>query len=292
MATECEVVTARAGPLVPEMDCFSPCEAEFLYKQIFDASDYTQYGIAIHKGDVIMDVGCNIGMFGVYALLQTSGEVTLYSFEPVPAVAELCKRNLHRHEKQAPRTTHVFPVGLTSPEKVGSATFDFYPGYSLLSSCYDWNSDEREKIGLELVKNGSNMQACLDSVEKTMKAVAVKVELKTLSQIIDQEGIARIDLLKIDVEKAEWDVLMGIRQDHWARINQIVIETHLIGNRVQEVERLLRVHGFDHIHIGKSTVPSFLAYKMFGTVCAPGDGVESKEGLVCNLYASRSFRQR
>ena len=51
-------------------------------------------------------------------------------------------------------------------------------------------------------------------------------QVKTLSRVIEENGIEIIDLLKIDVEKAEWDVLKGIKPGHWPRIRQLVIEVH------------------------------------------------------------------
>ena len=41
-------------------------------------------------------------------------------------------------------------------------------------------------------------------------ATTVSAQLRTLSSVIAEEGIDRIDLLKINVEKSELDVLLGL----------------------------------------------------------------------------------
>jgi hypothetical protein len=68
--------------------------------------------------------------------------------------------------------------------------------------------------------------------------------LRTLSEIVDEERVMRIDLLKIDAERSERDVLAGIRAEHWGLIRQVVIEVHDEAGGLDEVQRLLAEHGF------------------------------------------------
>jgi len=48
--------------------------------------------------------------------------------------------------------------------------------------------------------------------------------LRRLSDVIATEGVERIDLLKIDVQRAELDVL-SIESEDWAKIQQMM-EVH------------------------------------------------------------------
>ena len=68
--------------------------------------------------------------------------------------------------------------------------------------------------------------------------------MRTLSEIIREEGIERIDLLKIDVEKSEADVLAGIADDDWQKIRQIVIEAHDVDGQLGRLIQLLSDHGY------------------------------------------------
>jgi acyl carrier protein len=66
--------------------------------------------------------------------------------------------------------------------------------------------------------------------------------LRTLSEVIREQGVERIDLLKIDAEKSELDVLMGIAENDWHKIQQIVIEAHEA--QLAPMTALLEQHGY------------------------------------------------
>ena len=75
----------------------------------------------------------------------------------------------------------------------------------------------------------------------------VKCRLDTLSNIIRQENIEQIDLLKIDVERAEFEVLRGIEDQHWSLIRQVVAEVHDTEGHIAIIEGMLRDRGFDEV---------------------------------------------
>src|SRR5439155_1315351 len=68
--------------------------------------------------------------------------------------------------------------------------------------------------------------------------------LRTLSSIIAEEGIERIDLLKVNVEKSELDVLRGLDPEDWPKIRQAVIEVDQ-HDHVEPITLLLERHGFE-----------------------------------------------
>ena len=63
--------------------CLRKPEAKMLDHHV---EGYLQHGIAINDGDVIFDVGANIGVFGIRAL-QYGPNVKSYCFEPIPDIA-------------------------------------------------------------------------------------------------------------------------------------------------------------------------------------------------------------
>jgi len=73
----------------------------------------------------------------------------------------------------------------------------------------------------------------------------VPCQLRPLSDIIKEENITSIDLLKIDVEGAEMAVVEGINESDWSKIRQMVIEVHDIDGRVDKMSKLFREHGFE-----------------------------------------------
>jgi len=68
--------------------------------------------------------------------------------------------------------------------------------------------------------------------------------MKTMSAFMKEESIDRVDLLKIDVERAEADVLRGISEEDWPRIRQVVAEVHDIEGRLADLSGQLRTRGF------------------------------------------------
>ena len=82
-------------------------------------------------------------------------------------------------------------------------------------------------------------------LDERLQSRTVTARLRPLSDVLAQEGIERIDLLKINVEKSELDVLMGIGPRDWPRIRQLVIEVDQRGN-LAPIISLLDRHGFDH----------------------------------------------
>ncbi len=55
--------------------------------------------------------------------------------------------------------------------------------------------------------------------------------------------------MKIDCEGGELDALLGIKENHWARIKQVVSEVHDTENRLAIVKKMLKEKGFDKIII-------------------------------------------
>jgi FkbM family methyltransferase len=72
----------------------------------------------------------------------------------------------------------------------------------------------------------------------------VECELRTISDVMAEHRVARIDLLKIDTEGEELEVLRGIDAADWGKIGQVVVEVHDVGGRLDAVTDLLRTHGF------------------------------------------------
>ncbi len=56
-------------------------------------------------------------------------------------------------------------------------------------------------------------------------------------------------MLKVDVERSELDVLLGIEEQDWQKIKQVVLEVHDLDGRVKKVTDLLMQHGFNKITV-------------------------------------------
>ncbi len=144
--------------------------------------------------------------------------------------------------------------------KEGEVEFTYYPHAALLSGSFADRDQEAVTIKAFLqsreqsaASTGSQEQVKLtekqydELLARRLTTTSYTCRVKTLSQVIEENGIETIDLLKIDVEKAEWDVLKGIKPGHWPRIRQLVIEvheTHENRNLLNQITTLLESKGY------------------------------------------------
>jgi len=213
-------------------------ETEVLYREIFEQQSYLRHGVTLQDGDCVFDVGANIGMFTVFVNSRCAPS-RVYAFEPIPETHEVLRRNLELHGIKG----QSFVCALSSYN--GTAQFTYYPRTSTMSGAYaDAVTDERVSRAF-LRQQHEGMVAFEDELmEGRFVARDVNVSVRTLSDVIRSEGVERIDLLKIDVEKSELDVLNGIEDADWDRIVQLVMEVHDETDRIAEIKRLLASKGF------------------------------------------------
>jgi hypothetical protein len=87
--------------------------------------------------------------------------------------------------------------------------------------------------------------AALESLAaRGLAAQSFACRILPLSDILRDSGVERVGLLKVDVEKAELDVLESLRDEDWERIDQVVVEVHDVGGRLRRIADLLRSRGF------------------------------------------------
>ena len=220
-------------------------ETEFLFREIFTERSYMRGGVRLPaRGATVFDVGANIGFFSLFAA-QASPGARVYAFEPIPEVCRVLRAN-HRLHGVAGR---VIECGVAAAE--GSATFTYYPHLSLVSGRYAEAGAERAVVraflGNQAAEQGSELPsgALLEELlDERLTSRTTQVALRTVSSVIREEGIERIDLLKVDVQKAEAEVLAGIEDAHWPLIAQVAVEVHDEDGRLARAVALLESHGF------------------------------------------------
>jgi 31-O-methyltransferase len=212
-------------------------ETRFVYHEVFSARCYLQHGIELQDGDCIFDVGANIGLSALF-FHRECPNVRIYAFEPSPVTFECLKANIELHKVDA----RLFECGLA--RESGTAEFSFYPFNTVMSGFHaDVNAD-RSTFKSYLVNKGVPPQNVDRLLGFFFKKVTYACRLRTLSEIIEEERIAQIGLLKVDVEKSERNVLAGIRDEHWSLIRQLVIEISDGAGCLDEITRLLTQRGF------------------------------------------------
>jgi len=227
-------------------------ETTYQFKEIFEDRIYVDEDIVYPEDAVVVDVGANIGLFSLFVSTYIP-KAKVYAFEPLTPIRRRLELNMGRYAANV----SIFPYGLSDTER--EETFTYYPGYSMMSSqqAYADASGERNVIKSYLTKaaeSGDQSAALLvDNLDEVLEgrfdAEYHPCRLRRLSDVIDEAGIERIDVLKIDVQRAELDVLRGIQPRHFGMINAISMELHddpggMTGGRRAEITALLEQAGF------------------------------------------------
>src|SRR6267378_6461606 len=89
-----EAIRKIAHPAIGEIYCLNESEARGTLHEIWDDKLYFQEGVSILPGDIVFDVGANIGVFALCAAKQGAH---VYAYEPIPATFELLQQNIHLH---------------------------------------------------------------------------------------------------------------------------------------------------------------------------------------------------
>ncbi|HEX8475514.1 MAG TPA: FkbM family methyltransferase [Pyrinomonadaceae bacterium] len=224
----------------------SKAELAHFYEDIFEKQVYLKHGVTLHEGECVFDVGSNIGLFTLFTHRKVNN-LRIYAFEPAPPLFRILSFNTALHKVNV----KLFNCGVSNEAK--TATFTFYPQSSGMSSFYADKQEEKEAlraIMLNQLHTGMEgmeqlMQHAEDLLEARFKSESFECRLRPLSEIIREEGVERIDLMKIDVQKSELDVLEGLDAADWPKVRQIVIEVHDLAGRLNQITTLLKERGFN-----------------------------------------------
>jgi FkbM family methyltransferase len=235
--------------------CRSRIEAGVCYGEIFRDEVYLQHGITLWERMTVFDVGANMGMFSLFVASRVP-TARVHAFEPIPQNYMLLQMNLALHQLHH---VHAVPFGLGS--RAERALFTYYPMSVGWSTRHPHDTpDQRELLVKSLLSSpeapfyarwlfnlplvGRALASRIVDAELTGEQVACAVH--TFSQMKRLFGVETVDLLKVDVERAELEVLEGIEPGDWPSIRQIVceVQTDQTPDLRDRITALLRGHGF------------------------------------------------
>nr|WP_279582745.1 FkbM family methyltransferase [Fodinicola feengrottensis] len=207
-------------------------------EEIFGDQVYLRGGIQLPDRACVFDVGANVGLFSLF-VAQKSADAQVFAFEPMPPLQKLLRRNLRIHGVDA----QVLPYALGA--QPGTAAFSYYPHATVLSGRYADAAAETAVVRSLFSRQLGETGAVVDELlAERLRTESYDCEVRTLSDVIVEQGIEHIDLLKIDVEKSEAEVLAGLRDEHYAMIDQLVVEVHDDDGRLAQITKLLESHGY------------------------------------------------
>jgi FkbH-like protein/FkbM family methyltransferase len=222
-------------------------ETDYVYKEIFEDQCYFRHGIGLNDGDIVVDIGANIGLFALFAA-QRCPKAKIYAFEPSPVTFDLLKANCQAHGPNI----HAFNQGVA--EKAKTARFTFYENSTVFSSFHpDAGEDHaairavvRNMLRREMPAEEAPLEGYVSELTSDrLSSRSYDCPLVSVSDIIRANQLSQIDLLKIDAEKSEEEILSGIQETDWPKIRQMVIEVHDPTHQaVGRIEALLCEKGF------------------------------------------------
>jgi FkbM family methyltransferase len=158
---------------------------------------------------VILDLGANVGLFSLYAARQAPN-ARIFALEPFPATFNRLLEVVREHQLD---------------ERI---------------SCL--NYAVTGESGTRMMREDSLPSQQRALVPAGEHAVGTAVEAKTLSQILQENVLHRIDLLKIDIEGGEYEVLLSTPPEVLRTIHRIALEYH--GDSAPYTKRQI----FDRLH--------------------------------------------
>jgi FkbM family methyltransferase len=206
-------------PLNKTIFCKEIYERDYLYQEIFEENCYWHARFMLPSAPVIFDVGANIGLFSLY-MHQKRPLSTIYAFEPAADIFSLLEKNTKElHD------IHLYDKGLSRASLM--LDYTFYKNCSVISG---FNADFSHNVAILMagmkeqidddVKRQTYVESLLSNYTTEPK------ETISISQVIDDNNIKQIDLLKVDTEGSEYAILEGISVNDWQKIKNISLEAH------------------------------------------------------------------
>lgn len=233
------------------------------YEDVFSRDQYLQHGMQVRDGDCVFDVGANVGLF-LLRINRALAHGRVFCFEPIGQIFRVLQNNASRHNHL---DVQLINCGLA--HRPGTASFTFFPQSPTDSSMYAAADSEPvrdgqrdyilnvlhgitpirlgrlSRLGISLLVPSAKRQLARMIRWMVFRRRSVICRLSTLSDVIREHAIERIDLLKIDAEFAEFDILGGLTALDWGRVRQVVVEVHGGAAAAFRMRDLLIGGGFD-----------------------------------------------
>lgn len=228
-----ELIPLPSGGVVATGDHRAAAE---IHKEIFEDGDYLGDGfLRLWDGMTVLDAGANVGGTTLW-VHRSCRPARIVSVEPIPPTFGRLSRTVRANGIDAVLVN----AGLS--DAPGEAEFTYYPALTGLSGRYaDPEADRKRAAVLLPDAESADVE---DFLADQYRNERFSCRLTTLHELMAEHRLEDIGLLKVDVERAELDVLAGLDESDWQRVQQVAVEIEGDGRR-DEVLAVLERNGFE-----------------------------------------------
>lgn len=184
-----------------------------VFAEVFQENQYSYKDVKINKGDIVVDIGSNIGAFVYYALYN--GASKIYAVEPSPVSFSILKKHFGNY-----KNVDLLNYGISEKEGI----------VNLITSICD------ESSGGNFLE--TNEKAMKDHAESSIYIKSVPVLIKSFGNFLKENDIERIDYLKVDCEGGEYDIFIEKYIDFFVKnVKKISLEFHDGSQKILDVFR-------------------------------------------------------
>jgi len=197
--------------LAPGAKLFIPSFDKGVFEDVYVNSFYDAF-FTPQEGDTVIDIGAHVGAYSVKAGKRIGSTGTVLAIEPHPT-----SFGILRHNITANNLRNVVSKNIALGSVEGTMNLSF--GDDLKTTSGSINETGREPHG-------------------------INVECKRLDDLLLEEGISWVDVIKIDTEGMEADILRGATEVLSNGVQKLVIAAYHYPEEVNELSEILRETGF------------------------------------------------
>jgi FkbM family methyltransferase len=171
------------------------------FTHVWLIGEYSKHDFQIKKKDTVIDVGAHIGLFSLYASQHcTKGQI--YAFEPMKENYEVLKSNIQ----------------INNFSNIKAENYAISKSTSKII-LYQNNDDSGHS---KFIKTNN----------------PIEVNSKSLNDFFNEEKIEKCDLLKLDCEGSEYEIIEGLKDENFKKIEKMIIEYHLADSNPEMLKNL------------------------------------------------------
>jgi len=189
----------------------------------------------IKKDDIVIEAGANLGS-ETLLISKLVGNGHVYAFEPNPYTFKRLEINVSIND-----LTNVSCYDVALGEKNGEINFHIYPK--------------------EFCNPGMSSKYM-----ETVNTIKINVVQKTLDSFVKEQNMSKVDFVKMDIQGAEMDLVLGASETLSLHKPTIFTEAYALYNDTKQLYEKLQSYGYSIYLIGEDDK------KLMATVAEVADG--------------------